>query len=84
MENSDTQTLPPKQIEPLVGVVVIPTIVCPACKAETGLTKEVILDYPMEEDILCPNCSSVIYSCRPEIQKTTYCYSHWNGENWDD
>ena len=75
MENSDTQTLPPRQIELPAGVVIPTSIVCPTCKAETGLTKEAILNFPIETDILCPNCNNVLYSCRPEIASKTYIYT---------
>lgn len=61
----------------------IPTsIVCPHCKQETGFTKEAIVEMLITEDISCPNCNKVIYSCVPE--RNTY---SWQGptshHDWD-
>jgi len=66
---------PPKLLPPIPM-----SIVCPSCKQETGFTKEDILKMTIDDDIRCPSCNHVIYSCLPvkPVYKTTYGGQHYD------
>lgn len=59
------------------------SIICPTCKQETGFTKEDIMNMTISENICCPNCDSVIYSCCPERNIwTSTGYNHSNSDEF--
>ncbi len=61
----------------------IPTsIVCKTCKQETGFTKEDILEMTINEDICCPTCSEVIYSCLP-VRPSFSSGGYWANGVWN-
>lgn len=69
-------------LAPLLLPAIPKSIVCSICKLETGFTKEDILTMEINEDICCPNCTAMIYSCIPQMDKKygVMTYATWVAE----
>jgi transposase-like protein len=61
------------------------SLVCPHCKAETGVTKESVLDSGESlADFYCPHCQKLVFSCKPEIAGSRYTnyYQQFNYDSY--
>jgi DNA-directed RNA polymerase subunit RPC12/RpoP len=69
------------------------SMVCSSCKQETGFTKEDIMKTVLIHSIKCPNCDTIIISCKPETNSykgfgssnsnnnyNSYGYPDWDGD----
>ena len=65
-------------------IVTLPTsIVCSTCKQETGITREQIMEMTIDDDICCPHCEAMIYSCLPTRPTATIGF-YANGQAWTE
>jgi hypothetical protein len=60
------------------------SLVCPECKKETGITKELVMASVVLEDLYCPFCKKLVFSSKPVVERFVYTpTTNWSEADYD-